>query len=291
MVFSLNSQAKCNEHMKKLLLILLFILYPTFAMQSELTPEQLEKIGNLLIVQHMNNDNAKHGFDFYPKDSTAEDHSSICQLLIAAGAQTKKRNYWNPGFLDPFHCAFNAEQVWDILIKNGLNIYSPTFENKLGNPFHYHIKDTYEVLMSKIILVPPSEELIESQKLIKTLLLCWKRICPTLPRDMRTIILMQLAPDIGNVMIFRRLQGKSIPHIFKEITILTLYYSTLRRQISPILNDALSKEIRTLLIHKPIEANEPLKTEMFKNIATRLNLPKLLCNNTDDILELNIKLL
>ena len=99
---------------------------------------------------------------------------------------------------------------------------------------------------------------------------------------------MKLPYDIGNVMILRKLQGKSIPHVFKETTIRALYYSTLRRRILST-QELSDKKLKTIMINKPCEANEPLKTEMLQNIAARLNRSKLLCNNPDEIAELNIK--
>jgi len=128
------------------------------------------------------------------------------------------------------------EQIWQILIDSGLNIYARhnsfgrhPFYTYIGSDFFSGIKADY--LNSRFLLVPDSEELLASKEIIMTTLLCLNRISPTVPRDIRTMILMKLPYDIGNVMILRKLQGKSIPHVFKETTIRALYYSTLRRRI------------------------------------------------------------
>jgi len=173
--------------MKKILLTILLIARPTLAMESEPAPEKLAEVCNLLI-------NRAHMIEIALAHLNVQeivDRIPFCRLLMDAGTQVNTQCSKCQAFLE---CELRNEQIWQILIDSGLNIYARhnsfgrhPFYTYIGSDFFSGIKADY--LNSRFLLVPDSEELLASKEIIMTTLLCLNRISPTVPRDIRTMIL------------------------------------------------------------------------------------------------------
>jgi ankyrin repeat protein len=120
-------------------------------------------------------------------------------------------------------------------------------------------------LLKKVIYTSDKASRSKSKKIIITFLLCCKRYCPRLPRDIRHMLLDLISwTDLGRCMVDRKLDGLSIPAVFLKQAETALYDETLE----------------WLKMHglTPTYIEQQMSEGMRENIKKRLAKEKLLCN-------------
>jgi len=182
-------------------------------------------------------------------DVAADENLDLMRKLLVAGADVNAKNARGVTPLwKALYNSQNAGPTCKLLLEHGADVCEDHYilsRIAIENP----------ALLTNIVLVPNARALSTSHKLITTILLCFNRICPELPKDIRLMILanrsslgeLRWGRDenhiVGNVMITRKLQGLPILDIFKEITIHTLYGCTIRGMLNRF-NDIMDQEER-----------------------------------------------
>jgi ankyrin repeat protein len=178
-----------------------------------------------------------------------------------------------------------------ILLNYGADVFRQTTMRQEPVP---HIKKIYlksEVNFENIVLAPPLESRCYSQKVIKTFQLCCKRLCPSLPRDIRSLLLCKLPTnDLGNCMIAQKLKGLPIPLLFLNAATSALHnqtFSQLRNHVA-----LYEREYRKRHQYRPVKDRltsasfELLLGEKIRqNVIARLAQEKLFCNNPRQVFE------
>ncbi len=247
-------------------------------------------------------------------DVAADENLDLMRKLLEDGADVNARNErkTTPLWKALYHSQ-DAGPTCQLLLEHGADVCAKPYPAETRMLARIAIENP--ALLTNIILVPNAQALSSSHKLIKTILLCFKRICPQLPKDIRLMILanrnrikeLRWGKDenhiVGNVMIARKLQGLPILDIFKEITIHTLYGSTIRgitNTLQRIIDREEAARPRAIIHGYVITAPAPslLKSRLDfntfestygealrKTVITRLEQNKLLCNNPSQAFE------
>lgn len=247
-------------------------------------------------------------------DVAADENLDLMQKLLTAGADVNARNekkitpLWTA-----LHHSQNPVPSCKLLLDHGADVYANAYSQEAS--MLTRIAIGYPTLLTNIVLVPNAQVLAASHKLIKTILLCFKRMCPQLPRDIRLMILAKRehlkdsrwGKDedhiVGNVMIARKLHGHSIPNIFKKTAIHTLYGCTIRAMLNRFERVIYQEEAArpVAIIHGYIVAapsqsllRSRINVDTFeatyrealrRTIIDRLEQDKLLCNNPSQAFE------
>jgi hypothetical protein len=241
----------------------------------------------------------------------------LMQRLLAAGAQVNKnyRSYHGTITtpLEYYTLYRKNSSCCKLLLDHGADVYAYGYPSETRILSRIAIEDP--ALLSSIVLAPNAHVLAASHTLMKTILLCFKRTCPQLPKDIRLMILakrehledVRWGKDedhiVGNVMIARKLQGLPILDIFKETAIHTLYGCTMRTMIDRFQKVITEEEAArpVAIIHGyiiPAPSQSLLRSRINVNkfeatneealratIIARFEQNKLLCNNPSQAFE------
>lgn len=223
--------------------------------------------------------------------------------LVANGADVNATNENGfPALWAALYPKENMTPLSELLLDHGADIRNqyPSSIHMLGI---IALRDPR--LLTRIVLAPNAHALEHSYKMVKTILLCLKRVCPNLPRDLRFMILAAIShPEetrwgeediVGNVMIARKLRGLPIPIFFKETAINTLYECTMSGLIrefeqlmkqpeSTSIDEAYTSRIQPLWLRLTyiidLDTFERQYQEAIsKTVIARLEQDTLVCNN------------
>jgi hypothetical protein len=247
-------------------------------------------------------------------DVAAHEDLELMRKLLAAGANVnaRKENKATP-LWNALYCSQNPAPTCRLLLDHGADVCASPYLSETRILIRVALEDPS--LLTSIVLVPNAHVLAASHKQINTILLCFKRTCPLLPRDIRLMILakrehledLRWGKDedhiVGNLMIARKLQGLPILDIFKETTIDTLYGCTMSTMINrfqiAINHDEAARPVAIMyrqivtaptpsLLRSRIDLNTFEATHqeaLRRTVIARLEQSKLLCNNPSQAFE------
>lgn len=178
-----------------------------------------------------------------------------CRLLLENGANPNASALMNDKEVSPLMRAVKLgnDGIADILIEFGASSYY----------LNLSLKD-HSHLLKKMVYVPMKSSLASSIKTVQTALLCFKRVCPTLPKDVRYLILDMIhSSDLGHCMIARKLSGFPIPSQFMKAASKVLLRYTMAY---------LKKNYK-------VSDGSVIQNAIEENILKRLAKEKLTCNN------------
>lgn len=241
-------------------------------------------------------------------DVAADEDLDLIQKLLTAGADVNARNERRATALwKALYNSQNAAPSCKLLLDHGADVCVNSYSSEASMLTRIAIEDP--TLLTSIVLVPHAQVLAPSHKVIKTILLCFKRMRPQPPKDIQLMILarrerleeIRWGKDedhiVGNVMIARKLQGLPIPDVFKETTIQTLYGCTIRAIINRFHKVIIEEEAtRSVVITHGFVLTAPTQSllrgcinldtfeatygeALRKTVIARLEQDKLLCNN------------
>lgn len=149
-------------------------------------------------------------------------HESICELLINHGAQVNAQDIQGDTALTV--AAYNGHiSICKILLDNGAQFEAKN--NKGYTVLRRVVKWDHRMVIETLITYPifspflSEDEFQSSRQGILTALCAFKRICPSLPKDMRKLILCllpELKKDVSNCGIFgnfKNLTEEQTPHV------------------------------------------------------------------------------
>lgn len=198
--------------------------------------------------------------------------------LIAQGADVNyKQDGWTPiaRILSSISTSINQDRssrMCSLLLQHGAQMFTRKNNSNticMHCTYWNNIPDVWKTLFTESIFVPSAKTIDRSKKNVLTLLCCLKKM--GIPKDLYCMILRNAPiPDIGNLMISRRMHGKPIPSAFMDATETALYDSTFK-QFCIVYED-----IRDRRPH-PQYLNE-IEAPMRENITRRLAADKLYAN-------------
>jgi hypothetical protein len=213
----------------------------------------------------------------------SRDEQSVTDL-IAAGANPNTRNQSSHYELDytPLFASTQgvaSESICKLLLHAGaqVNTYSNVMWADIREIIDRHSMD----IASNIIFAPNPQMISDAQNKIMTMLLCIKRCCPSLPKDIRNKLLAELPThDLGTCMIAKKLRGQQIPPMLLQHAIEALHECTFNELRHVLATTKVYFPNRSCTI-SPEETDSWSATpgnRIRENIITRLAQEKLLCN-------------
>jgi len=185
-------------------------------------------------------------------------HEQNCRFLLENGATINALAFSKNNTLQSpleYALAFDKTSIAEILIESGASCNPRIFTESTHH------------LLKKAIYTNDQAARAESKNIINTFLLCCKRYCPQLPRDIRHMLLDLVSwADLGNYMVDRRLRGLSIPTVFLKQAVTVLHYETMRT-------------LKAAHIAFTYVEESQMNEAMEENIKKRLARERLLCNN------------
>ena len=171
-----------------------------------------------------------------------------CNLLLQNGADPNAQHTIRGDFCGYTPLMLAAQEgyteICDKLLEYGADIFDSG--NQEENPLVLAAKNgnalVCETLINSAVYLPNLGPLFQVRAHIKTFLLCLKRACPKLPRDMRYLILIssdELRDYITRISLFLFKQGKAFPASFKTTVLEELTTKRIKRLL-PHVDDALA---------------------------------------------------
>lgn len=196
-----------------------------------------------------------------------------CEILLEYGANVNALDKTKRFGKSPLYWACKRKKT---SLELPLINYGADLSLKLEGEtlLQFYLKHTILDDLGYLVFTPSITEINHSYNIIKTFLLCCKRYCPSLPRDMRYLLLLTLdTHDLGYALIGNRLRGKTTPIEFDRVLSQVLYETSLHHLVNQL--EAL-KNKRTYL-------EETIKELLHETIQKRLSKPKLYCNNPSQV--------
>lgn len=238
----------------------------SFLLEHEANVNATSKVNATALLKAVWMNDTYRNADDEEKEKLNETVEAICKILISYNINVNE-SAWDPrGFkIDPLAVAkLRSPNLALILLHAGADI---TLKGVSADIHLVDIKEYNPELLNFIILAPSkgmrSNIEIQFHPKLLTILLCLKKCHPALYHDIRHLIL-SFVPEIGSFTISRKLHGQAIPSLFYTMAALQLHeYTKSRLAEYPL--DKYTKEVA------------------LQHTFTRLQQPKLLCNNPSEV--------